>query len=165
MNKSKKSYLKCVSVLYALGTRTSGRECTWLLIAIELTRYKIDSVHHKPNEWVNRHENDEGAEDCISTLELQRLKKLKRENKEQGAAQSQRDLEAGQPFFCPSGAQPPSAVLKVFVEQHQQTYGIESICEVLQFASSGHRRHAASQRKPYLRCDRAQQDRCFFMSW
>ena len=49
-------------------------------------------------------------------------------------AQSQRDSQAGECFFRPGGARPPSEVLKKFVDQHRQAYGVESICKVLQIA-------------------------------
>ena len=77
---------------------------------------------------------------------------------EQGVAQSQRDLEAGQRVFRPGGARPPSEVLKGFIDQHRQAYGVESICKVLQIAPSGYWRHAAQQRSPALRCQRVQRD-------
>jgi putative transposase len=76
----------------------------------------------------------------------------------QGAAQGQRDPEAGQRVFRPGGARPPSEVLRAFVDQHRQAYGVESICKVLQIAPSGYWRHAAHQRNPQLRCQRAQRD-------
>jgi len=48
--------------------------------------------------------------------------------------------------------------MKNFVDQHRDTYGVEPICEVLQIAPSGYRRHAARQRNPALRCTRAKRD-------
>ena len=48
--------------------------------------------------------------------------------------------------------------MKDFVDQHRDTYGVEPICEVLQIAPSGYRRHAARQRNPALRCARAKRD-------
>jgi len=48
--------------------------------------------------------------------------------------------------------------LKNFVDKHRHTHGVEPICEVLQIAPSGYRRHAAQQRNPELRCVRAKQD-------
>ena len=44
------------------------------------------------------------------------------------------------------------------MDQHRDTYGVEPICEVLQIAPSGYRRHAACQGKPELRCARAKRD-------
>lgn len=48
--------------------------------------------------------------------------------------------------------------MKDFVDRHRDTHGVEPICEVLQIAPSGYRRHAARQRNPALRCTRAKRD-------
>ena len=49
-------------------------------------------------------------------------------------------------------------MMKAFVDQHHDTFGVEPICRVLQIAPSGYRRHAARQRNPALRCARDHQD-------
>ena len=71
--------------------------------------------------------------------------------REQGAAPGQRNSEAGECFFCPGGARPPTQVLNDFVDKHRDIHGVEPICKVLQIAPSGYRRHAAQQRNPNLR--------------
>lgn len=71
--------------------------------------------------------------------------------REQGAAPGQRNSEAGECFFCPGGARPPTQVLNDFVDKHRDVHGVEPICKVLQIAPSGYRRHAAQQRNPNLR--------------
>ena len=48
--------------------------------------------------------------------------------------------------------------MKDFVDRHRDTHGVEPICEVLQIAPSGYRRHAARQRNPAFRCTRAKRD-------
>jgi putative transposase len=48
--------------------------------------------------------------------------------------------------------------MMAFIDQHRHTYGVEPICQVLQMAPSGYRRHAARQRDPTRRCARAQRD-------
>ncbi len=45
-----------------------------------------------------------------------------------------------------------------FIDAHRTTYGVEPICKVLQVAPSAYRRHAARQRNPELRSDRAKRD-------
>lgn len=60
----------------------------------------------------------------------------------------QRDPEAGQGVFRPGGARWGSLpathqILRQFVEQHHDAFGIEPICKVSQAAPSGHWRHAA----------------------
>ena len=48
--------------------------------------------------------------------------------------------------------------MRAFVDAHRETFGVEPICNVLQIAPSGYRRHAAQQRNPALRCARARRD-------
>lgn len=44
------------------------------------------------------------------------------------------------------------------IDQHRDTHGVEPICKVLQVAPSAYRRHAARQRNPQRRSDRAKRD-------
>ena len=67
-------------------------------------------------------------------------------------------VTAGQRVICAGGARPPHQVLRGFIDQHRDTFGVEPICKVLQIAPSGYRRHAAQIRNPTLRCSRARQD-------
>ena len=122
-----------------------------LWAAIDSIAPKIGCVPQTLHTWVKRHEIDSGVREGITTSELQRLR-------EQGAAQGQRDPQAGQRVFRPGGARPPSEVLRGFIGQHRQAYAVESICKVLQVAPSGYWRHAAKQRNPERRCARAQRD-------
>jgi transposase InsO family protein len=48
--------------------------------------------------------------------------------------------------------------MRAFIDAHRETFGVEPICNVLQIAPSGYRRHAAQQRNPALRCARARRD-------
>ena len=48
--------------------------------------------------------------------------------------------------------------MRAFVDQHRDVHGVEPICRVLQIAPSGYRRHAARQRTPELRSQRARQN-------
>jgi transposase InsO family protein len=45
-----------------------------------------------------------------------------------------------------------------FVDEHRDIHGVEPICRALQIAPSGYWRHAARQRCPQLRCERARSD-------
>jgi transposase InsO family protein len=49
-------------------------------------------------------------------------------------------------------------VMRAFVDQHRDNYGVEPICKVLRIAPSGYRRHAAQGRNLDLRCKRAKRD-------
>ena len=49
-------------------------------------------------------------------------------------------------------------MIKAFVDEHRDRFGVEPICKVLQFAPSAYRRHAARQRDPALISRRAQRD-------
>lgn len=48
--------------------------------------------------------------------------------------------------------------MKAYIDQHRDRYGVEPICKVLQIAPSCYRRHAARQRNPALRSERARRD-------
>ena len=48
--------------------------------------------------------------------------------------------------------------MRSFVDQYRDTHGVEPICEVMQIAPSGYRRHAACQRMPELRSARLKKD-------
>jgi putative transposase len=48
--------------------------------------------------------------------------------------------------------------LRVFVDQHRQTHGVEPICKVLQIAPSGYRRYVARRRDTARLSKRAQRD-------
>jgi len=48
--------------------------------------------------------------------------------------------------------------VKAYIDRYRDAYGVEPICKVLQMAPSCYRRHAARQRNPSLRCNRAQRD-------
>jgi putative transposase len=45
--------------------------------------------------------------------------------------------------------------MRRFIDEHRQTFGVESICKVFQIAPSGYWKHAACQRNPGLRSARA----------
>ncbi|KWI29052.1 transposase [Burkholderia ubonensis] len=49
----------------------------------------------------------------------------------------------------------PFQVLKAFIDQHRDTFGVEPICKVLRIAPSGYRRHAAQLRDSSQRSVRA----------
>jgi len=48
--------------------------------------------------------------------------------------------------------------VKAYIDRHRDDYGVEPICRVLQMAPSCYWRHAARQRNPQLRSERAQRD-------
>ncbi|MFN5724878.1 MAG: IS3 family transposase [Betaproteobacteria bacterium] len=117
---------------------------------------KIGCVPHTLYEWVRRHEVDTGVRDGVTTAEKERVKELEREVKELRRANE--ILKLASAFFGPGGARPPSEVIKAFVDEHRDQFGVEPICSVLQFAPSAYRRHAARQRDPSLISQRAQRD-------
>jgi hypothetical protein len=45
--------------------------------------------------------------------------------------------------------------MRRFIDEHRQTFGVESICKTFQIAPSGYWKHAACQRNPDLRSARA----------
>ena len=49
-------------------------------------------------------------------------------------------------------------MIRSFIDQHRQAFGVEPLCSVLQCAPSAYRRYAARQRDPSLRSERAKRD-------
>ncbi|WP_230182824.1 IS3 family transposase [Aquabacterium sp. CECT 9606] len=127
-----------------------------LWAAVESIAPKIGCTAQTLNEWVKRHEIDSGARDGMTTADMERLKTLERENKELRKANE--ILKLASAFFGPGGTRPPPEVLRAFVDRHRHTYGVESICKVLQIAPSAYWRHAWLQRQPDKRCARAKRD-------
>ncbi|MGB8421432.1 MAG: IS3 family transposase [Paraburkholderia sp.] len=122
--------------------------------AIESIAPKIGCTSQTLLGWVKREEVDSG--EGVTTSERERLKALEREVKELRRANE--ILKLASAFFGPGGTRPPPEVLKAFVDQHRDTFGVESICKVLRIAPSGYRRHAAQLRDPSRRCARAKRD-------
>ncbi|MDP3229157.1 MAG: IS3 family transposase [Acidovorax sp.] len=127
-----------------------------LWAAIESIAPKIGCVPQTLNEWVKRAEVDAGTREGVTTAEAQRVKELEREVKELRRANE--ILKLASAFFGPGGARPPSEVLKGFIDQHRQAYGVKPLCKVLQVAPSVYWRHAVLQRQPHKRCTRAKRD-------
>ncbi|WP_420488449.1 IS3 family transposase [Paraburkholderia phytofirmans] len=124
--------------------------------AIESIAPKIGCTSQTLLGWVKREEVDRGEREGVTTSERERLKALEREVKELRRANE--ILKLASAFFGPGGTRPPPEVLKAFIDQHRDTFGVESICKVLRIAPSGYRRHAAQLRDPSRRCARAKRD-------
>ncbi|MDT8844043.1 IS3 family transposase [Paraburkholderia fungorum] len=124
--------------------------------AIESIAPKIGCTSQTLLGWVKREEVDSGEREGVTTPERERLKALEREVKELRRANE--ILKLASAFFAPGGTRPPPEVLKAFIDQHRDTFGVESICKVLRIAPSGYRRHAAQLRDPSRRCARAKRD-------
>ncbi|WP_449392337.1 IS3 family transposase [Eoetvoesiella caeni] len=127
-----------------------------LWATIESIAPKIGCVAQTLNEWVRKHEVDAGVRDGVPSAERERVKELERENRELRKANE--ILKLASAFFGPGGARPPVEVIRRFIDEHRETYGVEPLCKVLQIAPSGYRRYAAQQRNPELLCARAKRD-------
>ncbi|WP_085942460.1 IS3 family transposase [Acidovorax sp. NO-1] len=127
-----------------------------LWAAIESIAPKIGCVPQTLNEWVKRAEVDAGTREGVTTAEAQRVKELEREVKELRRANE--ILKLASAFFGPGGARPPAQVLRAFIDQQRNAFGVEPLCKVLQVAPSAYRRHAALVREPHKRCARAKRD-------
>ncbi|MBT9511137.1 MAG: IS3 family transposase [Acidovorax sp.] len=127
-----------------------------LWAAIESIAPKIGCVPQTLNEWVKRTEVDAGKREGVTTAEAQRVKELEREVKELRRANE--ILKLASAFFGPGGARPPTQVLRAFIDQQRNAFGVEPLCKVLQVAPSAYRRHAALVREPHKRCARAKRD-------
>ncbi|WP_107938108.1 MULTISPECIES: IS3 family transposase [Burkholderia] len=132
----------------------SEHPSTWA--AIESIAPMIGCTPQTLHEWVKRDQIDHGERDGVTTDERERLKALEREVKELRRANE--ILKVASAFFGPGGARPPFQVLKAFIDQHRDTFGVEPICKVLRIAPSGYRRHAAQLRDPSRRSVRAIRD-------
>ncbi|WP_183734093.1 MULTISPECIES: IS3 family transposase [Paraburkholderia] len=124
--------------------------------AIESIAPMIGCTPQTLHEWVKRDQVDHGERNGLTTDERERLKALEREVKELRRANE--ILKVASAFFGPGGARPPFQVLKAFIDQHRDTFGVEPICKVLRIAPSGYRRHAAQLRDPTRRSVRAIRD-------
>ncbi|RQP85042.1 IS3 family transposase [Burkholderia ubonensis] len=124
--------------------------------ALESIAPMIGCTPQTLHEWVKRDQVDHGERDGVTTDERERLKALEREVKELRRANE--ILKVASAFFRPGGARPPFQVLKAFIDQHRDTFGVEPICKVLRIAPSGYRRHAAQLRDPERRSVRAIRD-------
>lgn len=78
---------------------------------------------------------------------------------------SPRRLGSGVAPPCRDSARPrrivlrsPIEVVKAFIDQHRETYGVEPICTGLPIAASTYRRQAGRQADPTRRSDQAQRD-------
>ncbi|MFM0619753.1 IS3 family transposase [Paraburkholderia nemoris] len=124
--------------------------------AVESIAPMIGCTPQTLHEWVKRNQVDHGERDGVTTDERERLKALEREVKELRRANE--ILKVASAFFGPGGARPPFQILKAFIDQHRDTFGVEPICKVLRIAPSGYRRHAAQLRDPSQRSVRAIRD-------
>ncbi|HQU90263.1 MAG: IS3 family transposase [Zoogloeaceae bacterium] len=124
--------------------------------AVESIAAKIGCTPQTLLTWVRQHERDTGQRDGPTTADQKRVKELEREVRELRKANE--ILKLASAFFGPGGARPPIQVLRSFVDAHRDAFGVESICRQLQIAPSGYRRHAAQQRTPELRSERAKRD-------
>ncbi|WP_208456450.1 IS3 family transposase, partial [Burkholderia pseudomultivorans] len=124
--------------------------------AVESIAPMIGCTPQTLHEWVKRDQIDHGERDGVTSDERERLKALEREVKELRRANE--ILKVASAFFGPGGARPPFQVLKAFIDQHRDTFGVEPICKVLRIAPSGYRRHAAQLRDPSRRSVRAIRD-------
>ncbi|WP_108027082.1 IS3 family transposase [Burkholderia mayonis] len=127
-----------------------------LWAAVESIAPMIGCTSQTLHGWVKQDQVETRERDGVTSSERERLKALEREVKELRRANE--ILKLASAFFGPGGARPPVEVLKAFIDQHRDTFGVEPICKVLRIAPSGYRRHAAQLRDPSKRCARAKRD-------
>src|SRR5665213_643302 len=82
------------------------------------------------HEWVKRAEIDAGHRAGLTTSERERLKQLERENKElRRANDSQKRLS-----FLRDRVRRSTTEMTTYIDAQRDRYGVEPICQVLQFA-------------------------------
>ncbi|WP_431017829.1 IS3 family transposase [Burkholderia gladioli] len=156
MNKKSSKFSPEVRERAVRLVREQRSEHPSLWAAVESIAPMIGCTPQTLNDWVKRDEIDNGERDGLTTNERERLKALERENKE--LRKTNEILKLASAFFGPGGTRPPYQVLKAFIDQHRDTFGVESICKVLRIAPSAYWRHAAQLRDPSKRCARAKCD-------
>ncbi|WP_094298971.1 IS3 family transposase [Noviherbaspirillum autotrophicum] len=124
--------------------------------AIESIAGKIGCTAETLRRWVRQQERDTGQRSGATTTEQERVKALEREVKELRRANE--ILRLASALFRPGGARPPIEIIKAFIDEHRETFGVEPLCEVMQIAPSAYWRHAARCRNPMLRSARTKRD-------
>ncbi len=127
-------------------------EYSSLWASIESIAPKVGCVPPTLLEWVKKAEVDSGVREGATSAEREQLKALEQENRE--LRRANKIFETCERFFRPGGARPLTQVLRAFVDQHRDTFGVEPNCKALQLAPSGYRLHARRQRSPTLQSDR-----------
>ncbi|HJU50144.1 MAG TPA: IS3 family transposase [Pseudogulbenkiania sp.] len=124
--------------------------------AIESIAGKIGCTAETLRRWVRQQERDTGQRSGATTTEQERVKALEREVKELRRANE--ILRLASAYFGPGGARPPIEIIKAFIDEHRETFGVEPLCEVMQIAPSAYWRHAARCRNRMLRSARTKRD-------
>ncbi|MGB2914965.1 MAG: IS3 family transposase [Candidatus Microthrix parvicella] len=91
--------------------------------------YGVESVR----AWVRQADVDEGTRSGVSSEEAARVKALEQEVKELRRANAILKSASG---FLRGGARPPTSLMVAYIDGHKSEFGIEPICEVMQFAPS-----------------------------
>lgn len=99
-------------------------------------------------KWVRAAERQQIPEQQALDAECERVKALERENRE--LRQGNEILRKPAAFFGPGGARPPTQVMVAFIDQHRDSFGVESICKQPPFAPSAYYEQKAGQRDPAL---------------
>ena len=92
---------------------------------------KIGCTAETLRGWVRQAERDSGLRAGPTSEERDRIKALEREVRELRQAN---DPPQGLRIFCDGGARPPIQVMKSFIDEHRDAYGVEPICRVLPIA-------------------------------
>lgn len=92
----------------------------------------------------------------MTTTEREHIKALEREVKELRRANE--ILRLASAFFAQAELDRLKKIVRLFINQHRERFGVEPICKLLRVAPSVYWRHAARQRNPSLRSVRARRD-------
>ncbi|HIB7272710.1 TPA: IS3 family transposase [Escherichia coli] len=118
---------------------------------------KIGCTPETLRVWVRQHERDTGGGDGgLTTAERQRLKELKRENRE--LRRSNDILRQASAYFCEGGVRPPLEKMMPLLDKLREQYGVGPLCSELHIAPSTYYHCQQQRHHPDKRSARAQRD-------
>ncbi|EJI1367855.1 TPA: IS3 family transposase [Escherichia coli] len=118
---------------------------------------KIGCTPETLRVWVRQHERDTGGGDGgLTTAERQRLKELKRENRE--LRRSNDILRQASAYFGEGGVRPPLEKMMPLLDKLREQYGVGPLCSELHIAPSTYYHCQQQRHHPDKRSARAQRD-------
>jgi putative transposase len=106
--------------------------------------------------WVRKTERDSGQRPGMTSSEQDELKELRREVRELRRANA--ILRKASAYFVQGGARPPTETMIMFIDENNEEYGVEPICDVIEIAPATYYERKHQERKSERRSRRAKRD-------